>query len=128
MIVLRYPRLLAPALFGVAAIGAANAQDRLEPGQSHDGVYVIDITTRQGSCEKAYRWMISVSGGRVRSARDAPLAASGQINQRGIVDLAFEGFGQHATAKGRLGRGEGSGTWSSATMQCSGSWQANRQG
>jgi hypothetical protein len=127
MILLRYPRFLAPALIGVAAMGAANARDRLAPGQSQDGVYAIDITTRQGSCEKTYHWTISVSGGRVRSAGDAPLAASGQINQRGVVDLAFQGFGQHATAKGRLGGGEGSGTWYSPTMQCSGSWQANRQ-
>jgi hypothetical protein len=126
MILLQYPRLLAPAVIGVAAIGAANAQDRPAPGQSHDGVYVIAITTQQGSCEKAYRWMISVSGGRVRSAGDAPLVASGEIDQRGVVALAFEGYGQHATAKGRLAGREGSGTWSSPTMQCSGSWQAKR--
>jgi zona occludens toxin (predicted ATPase) len=128
MILARYPRLLAPALIGAAAIGAANAQERLAAAQAHDGVYAIDITTRQGSCEKAYHWKISVSGGRVSSAGDMPLEASGQINQRGVVDVAFARFGQVATAKGRLAREGGSGTWYSPTMQCSGSWQASRHG
>jgi hypothetical protein len=42
--------------------------------------------------------------------------------------LAFQRFGQVATVTGRLMRGSGSGTWSSPTMQCAGSWRALRQG
>jgi hypothetical protein len=124
----RPTRLLAPGLIIAGAIGTANAQDARAPGLSHDGVYLIDITTRQGSCEKAYHWTISVSGGHVRSAGDTPLDASGQISQRGIVNLAFQRFGQTATAKGRLAGERGSGTWYSPTMQCGGSWLASRQG
>lgn len=127
MILPRYPCLFAAALTGAALIGAAHAQDRPTSGQGHDGVYAIDIMTKQGSCDKAYHWTISVTGGRVRSAGEMPLEASGQINQGGIVQLAFERFGQIATAKGRLARGEGSGTWYSPTLQCGGSWRASRQ-
>ena len=55
------------------------------------------------------------------------MEASGQISRRGIVHLAFERFGQVATVTGKLGMGSGSGTWSSTTMQCAGSWRANRK-
>jgi hypothetical protein len=128
MILSRDTRLLAPALVAAAMIGGANAQERLAAGQGQDGVYVIDITTSKGSCDKAYHWMIAVSGGRVSSAGNTPLDASGQITRRGVVDLAFERFGQTATARGRLAGQGGSGTWSSSTMQCSGSWRAARHG
>ena len=127
----RNSRLFMPAFIGAAvssaaAIGTANAE--LELSQSHDGVYVIDITTKQGSCDKDYRWTISVSGGHIKSAGYALLEASGQINQRGVVNVAFARFGQVATARGRLASDGGSGTWYSPTLQCGGFWHANRQG
>jgi hypothetical protein len=53
--------------------------------------------------------------------------ASGSINPHGIVDLEFQRLGQIANVTGRLGKEAGSGTWSSPTMQCSGSWRAFRQ-
>ncbi|MGH6836929.1 MAG: hypothetical protein ACREC9_15645 [Methylocella sp.] len=122
-----YPGLAA-ALIGAVAINAAEAQGGFAMRQSHDGIYAVDIVTRQGSCDRGYHWLIAVSGGRVSSAGDALMEASGKISRQGIVSLAFERFGQIATAKGKLARGAGSGTWSSPTMQCAGSWRATRQG
>jgi hypothetical protein len=119
---------LAAMLMGAAAISAAHAQDGVAMRLNHDGIYAVNIVTQQGSCNRDYHWMIAVSGGRVSSAGDTPMAASGQINQRGIVDLAFQRFGQVATVTGTLAKGSGSGTWSSKTMQCAGSWRATRQG
>jgi hypothetical protein len=115
-------------LMGAAAIRVAHAQDGFAVRLNHDGIYAVDITTRQGSCERDYHWKISVSGGRISSAGDTPMAASGEISQRGIVDVAFRRFGQVATVIGKLAMGSGSGTWSSPTMQCAGSWRATRQG
>jgi hypothetical protein len=119
---------LAAMLMGAAAISAAHAQDGVAMRLNHDGIYAVNIVTQQGSCSRDYHWMIAVTGGRVSSAGDTPMAASGQINQRGIVDLAFQRFGQVATVTGTLAMGSGSGTWSSPTMQCAGSWRATRQG
>jgi hypothetical protein len=119
---------LAAMLMGAAAISAAHAQDGVAMRLNHDGIYAVNIVTRHGSCSRDYHWMIAVSGGRVSSAGDTPMEASGQINQRGIVDLAFQRFGQVATVTGTLAMGSGSGTWSSTTMQCAGSWRATRQG
>jgi hypothetical protein len=119
---------LAAMLMGAAAISAAHAQSAGAMRQNHDGIYAVDITTRKGSCDRDYHWLIAVSGGRVSSAGDALMEASGRISRRGIVALAFERFGQVATATGKLARGAGSGAWSSPTMQCAGSWRATRQG
>ena len=121
-----YSRLFAATLIGVAS--AAQAQGGFARRQNHDGVYAVDIVTRRGSCDRDYHWMIAVSGGRVSSPWDTPMEASGQISRRGIVRLAFERFGQVATVTGKLAMGAGSGTWSSPTMQCAGSWRATRQG
>jgi hypothetical protein len=119
---------LAAMLMGAAAISAAHAQDGVAMRPNHDGIYAVNIVTQQGSCNRDYHWMIAVSGGRVSSAGNTPMEASGEISQRGIVDLAFQRFGQVATVTGKLAKGSGSGTWSSKTMQCAGSWRATRQG
>jgi hypothetical protein len=121
-------RLFAAVLMGAASINWANAQVAFAATQNPDGIYVVDITTQQGDCDKSYRWKISVSGGRISSAGDTPMEASGQINGGGTVDLAFQRMGQVAMVTGRLVRGSGSGTWSSSTMGCTGSWRALRQG
>ncbi|MGH6830527.1 MAG: hypothetical protein ACREDG_05175 [Methylocella sp.] len=123
-----YSSLFAVALIGAAAPTAAHAQSGATAQQNHDGIYAVNIVTRQGSCDRNYRWMIAVSGGRISSAWDAPMEASGQISRRGIVALAFQRFGQVATVTGKLARGSGSGTWSSPTMLCAGSWRATRLG
>ncbi len=124
-----YSRLFAAALIARPnPRGARAEQGGFATRQDHDGIYAVDIVTRQGSCDRNYHWMIAVSGGRVTSAGDTPMETSGQISQRGIVDMAFQRFGQVATVTGKLAMGSGSGNWSSTTMQCAGSWRATRQG
>ena len=122
-----YSHLFIAVLMGAASINAANAQVALAATQNPDGIYAVDISTRQGDCDRAYHWMISVSGGRVNSVGATPMAASGQISGSGTVDLAFRRLGQVAIVTGRFASGYGSGTWSSSTMQCAGSWRAVRQ-
>ena len=57
-----YSHLFIAVLMGAASINAANAQVALAATQNPDGIYAVDISTRQGDCDKAYHWMISVSG------------------------------------------------------------------
>jgi hypothetical protein len=124
-----YSFLPAAALIGAAAANAAHAEDSFATLQNRDGIYAVDIVTRQGSCDRDYHWLIAVSGSRISSAGDTPMVASGEISRRGIVDLAFKRLGQVATVTGMLlASGAGSGTWSSTTMQCAGSWRATRRG
>jgi hypothetical protein len=128
MVTAGYSKLIAAVLTGAASINAAHAEAASAATLTSDGIYAVDITTRQGECDKAYHWTISVSGGRVSSAGATPMAASGQISGGGTVEVAFRRFGHVATVSGRLASGSGSGTWSSPTMHCTGSWRAVRQG
>ena len=106
---------------------AAHAQRRqFEAPHGQDGVYAVDITTRQGDCGSAYHLTISVSGGHVTAVGDTPIESSGQINRRGIVNLTLKGMDKVGRATGRLANGSGSGTWSSPSLQCAGSWHAIR--
>jgi len=96
--------------------------------QNPDGVYAVYITTQHGDCDKSYQWKISVSGDASARPEDTPMEASGQINQRGVVALAFQrhGPGRHGDRKSR--EGVWLGHLVSSTMQCGGSWRAMRQG
>ncbi len=113
-----HSRLFAAVLMGAASINAAKSQVAFATTQDHDGIYAVDITTRQGDCDKAYHWKISVSGGHISSAGDTPMEASGQISGRGIVHFAFQRVGQVATVTGTLVRGAGSGFVTLAGFTC----------
>jgi hypothetical protein len=114
---------------GAASSGAANAEERITAAgkHHHDGTYAVDITTRHGDCAKHHHWMILVSGGRVSSAGNMPMSASGHVNPHGNVHLTFKRFHHVATVTGRLTKGSGAGTSHSPTMECTGSWHAHRR-
>ncbi len=125
----RYSRLLAAGLAAASLLpAAAYAGERTAAIENHDGVYAVDILTEQGSCDRTYHWTISVSGGRISSPSDAIMQATGQIDQRGIVSVAFRRDNNVAHVAGKVKGSAGSGTWSSPTLQCGGSWRAARQG
>jgi hypothetical protein len=117
---------LVAIVVGAAANSAAYAQERHAAAHRHDGVYVIHITTRHGSCGE-HNWRIAVSSGHVRSAGHTPAKASGHVSKNGSVFVAFHHSWHVAKAIGRLGEGSGAGTWSLPSMHCAGSWRAMRQ-
>ncbi|MEJ0094018.1 MAG: hypothetical protein WDN46_11450 [Methylocella sp.] len=126
-------RLLAAALATASCligITALDAQQRPRSviARDHDGVYAVHVVTLQGMCDKDYHWTITVADGRVTSPADGFMQASGEISARGIVSLAFRRDNQIANVAGKLKGKTGSGSWSSPTMQCVGSWSAERQG
>lgn len=116
---------LAAALGASAPAEAEIAARRL--AASHDGIYAVRIVTERGACEKAYFWTIAISGGRVQSAGDTPMEATGEINRNGVVNFAFRGFNEVAHVSGRVKGRKGSGTWNSPTLSCAGTWLAIRQ-
>jgi hypothetical protein len=122
-------RLFGGALMGAASISVANAKDMISPASmhSHDGMYAVAITTLHGDCQKHHHWMILVSGGRVSSAGNTPMHASGHISPEGHVHLTFTRLHHVATVTGRLTTEAGSGAWHSPTMECTGSWHARRR-
>ena len=117
------------AATSLCTIATADAQQRprYAIAASHDGVYAVDISTQQGGCDRVYHWTIIVSAGQVRSAADGFMQASGVITPRGGVSLAFRRDSQVANVAGQVRDKAGWGTWSSSTLQCSGTWGAVRQ-
>jgi hypothetical protein len=108
-----------------AAHGQSN--QRLTRPASHDGIYAVQIVTEKGTCDRSYLWTIAISGGRVSATGSTPMEASGQVNPQGNVSLAFRGFNAVAHVVGKMNGKRGSGTWSSPTMACAGTWRALRQ-
>ncbi len=124
------------ALFAAAfaaCVGGSTASDASEQPRpialtSHDGVYAVEILTLRGACDRVYHWTISVAEGHITSPPDGFMQASGQINANGAVSLAFRRDEQIANVAGKVDGRTGSGTWTSATLQCGGSWSAARLG
>ncbi len=95
---------------------------------SYDGVYSVEVITDVGTCDRAYRWSVEVADGKVTSAANMPMSATGIIDRTGLVQLALHHDAQVAHVAGQMKGNVGSGTWSSPTMQCGGHWRAERRG
>jgi hypothetical protein len=110
------------------SISAATAATQsAAAGEMHDGVYSVDIFTKQGACDKVYHWTISVFGGHISSPPDGLMKASGEISASGVVSIAFRRDNHVATVAGQVKEKAGWGTWSSSTLQCAGTWNAVRR-
>ncbi len=113
-----------PCLIG---LGAQAAPKTSIGANAYDGVYSVEIITDEGSCDKAYRWSVAIVDGRVSSTGDVVAEASGQIDGRGELSLAFRRNDQVAHAAGRVSGTWGQGTWNSASLKCGGHWRAERR-
>jgi hypothetical protein len=117
----------AASLVPISDVACARSGFRESRPPNHDGVYSVQIITEKGRCDKSYLWTIAIADGQVASTGSTPLEAFGRIDPRGGVTLAFRGFNEVAHVVGRITGRQGSGTWSSPTMACAGTWRALRQ-
>jgi hypothetical protein len=92
-----------------------------------DGVWSVVLTTESGACAQRRRVVVAVSEGRVTYAGEEQVTASGEVRPSGLVDVHFTYQGDRLDARGSVHRRIGSGSWSSPTMRCSGSWMARKQ-
>ncbi len=118
----------AAAAASLSAAASAEPKARSTGATNHDGIYMVNVVTEQGVCDRVYRWTIIVTQGRVASPADGFMQASGKIDAAGVVSLAFRRDNQLANVSGRVKGKVASGRWSSPTLQCTGSWTALRQG
>jgi hypothetical protein len=110
-----------------AAAAVGQLKSHVDLNQSQDGVYALDIFTGRGGCDRVYHWTIAVLAGHIRSPVDGVMRASGEITVDGVVSLSFQSPAQIAFVAGKVRDGTGSGTWSSPTLHCAGSWSAVRE-
>ncbi len=117
------------AALAAACIGGSTASDAgRTPRVRPDGVYAVEIFTLRGSCDRVSYFTVSIAGGRIATSADAFVQSSGGVSANGVVSLAFRGGNDVGNAVGRVDGRSGSGTWSSSTMRCAGSWRAARRG
>lgn len=114
------------AMMGVALSMLSPAGAIAEPHGKFDGIYKVDVITQRGSCDR-YHWTVAVANGHVSSSDAGMIHIVGLINRSGGVSLSFRGDSELARAGGRIRGARGSGTWTSPTLACGGTWQAQRE-
>ena len=93
-----------------------------------DGNWSVLIVTEQGTCDRAYRYPVRISGGSVGYAGQASFNVSGRVGANGAVTVTVSRGNQSARGSGVLSSSDGSGRWRTASGECSGSWTAERRG
>ncbi len=118
--------LTALAILTASAIPASPAP--IASGkQSFDGTWSVLIVTEKGKCDRAYRYPVRISNGSVGYAGQASFNVSGSVGSAGAVTVTVSHGSQSARGTGQLSASDGSGRWTAAGGECSGSWTAERR-
>jgi len=93
-----------------------------------DGSWSVLIITDSGSCDRAYRYGVQISNGRVFS-QGSGADIFGRVSPRGDVNVRVRQGDQQAIGSGRLSAESGGGRWSGASpgQDCAGHWTAERR-
>ena len=115
--------MLAVLLSFATGLGAVT---RSVAAASYDGLWSVVIVTESGTCDRAYRYPIRISGGTLLNAGDSPVAITGSVRSNGAVTVKVSRGEKHAIGSGRLSASGGAGSWMG--RDCSGRWEAERRG
>lgn len=125
------PARLLPSLFAGLALASAFA---FAPAPAvartnYDGNWSVLIVTERGTCDRGYRYGVSIRNGRVFYEGSAAVNVDGRVSPNGAVRVRVWAGSQSASGRGRLSSRYGSGTWRGAgsSSSCAGSWSAERR-
>ncbi len=121
--------VLATTLAASAKTPKAKAPTKAAPTLNFDGRWSVVIITDAGSCDRAYRYGVRISGGRLYYDGDSGAVINGQVDARGNVAVTLSYGGSSASGSGHLSESDGDGRWrgSSSDASCSGRWEAERR-
>jgi hypothetical protein len=91
---------------------------------SFDGTWSVSLVSSGGMCGSGSSSVLTVRNGSVRGG--SGVSVSGQVGPSGSVSLSLNKSGISGFASGRLSGSSGSGSWSVASLGCSGHWTARR--
>ena len=94
--------------------------------EKFDGTWSVQMVASTGLCGSGASQTLTVQDGRVLVAGSG-VSVSGQVGASGTVSLALQKGPAQGSASGKLSGASGSGTWTVATLGCSGSWTAQRR-
>ena len=108
---------------------ARTARGGRASANAYDGQWSVLIVTQRGTCDRAYRYGITINNGNVVYEGGA-VNFSGRVSSGGSVHVTVLSSSGRASGSGRLSRSSGRGTWSgrSSNDACSGYWEAERRG
>ena len=108
-------------LGAAALVGTAPATS----APNYDGVWSVVIITNSGTCDRAYRYPIRITGGSVLNEGSSPATINGKVASNGAVTVTVSGGGKIATGSGRLSGRNGAGSWRGG--DCVGVWEAEKR-
>jgi hypothetical protein len=116
----------------IAAVCLAVLPTEVPPARAQaafDGAWSVLVVTESGTCDRAYRYAVSIDKGVVRYAGEAGINLSGKVSGNGAVAVTVRRGEQVANGTGRMTNASGAGKWSgkSGTQQCAGTWEAERR-
>jgi len=117
-------------VFAAAALLAASAVPVSAPAfakSNYDGQWSVLIVTQKGTCDRAYRYPVKIDNGAVGYAGSASFNVTGKVGQNGAVTVTVSRGDKSATGTGRMSSTDGSGIWTAASGECSGTWTAERR-
>jgi hypothetical protein len=99
------------------------------PSLNFDGRWSVVIITDAGTCDRAYRYGLRISGGRISYEGDTAAVINGQVDARGNVVVNLRYGESRASGSGHLTESDGEGRWqgASTSASCSGRWEAERR-
>ncbi len=94
-----------------------------------DGRWSVLIETEKGDCDRAYRYGLLITDGKLSYAGDAEFQINGRVAHNGNVHVRVVHGSSYADGHGRLSQDSGSGVWRGVgSGVCSGHWVAERRG
>lgn len=118
------------AIVAAATLGCVSASGAPARSVSYDGAWSVLVITDKGTCDRAYRYPVRITRGKVGHAdpSNSSFNIGGQISKNGTARVSVSRGSQRADGTGRLSRMGGGGQWKSAKGECSGHWTAERRG
>src|SRR5262249_55314874 len=126
----RFPavRAVAPALAALGILAATVPASAPAFARSNfDGQWSVLIVTEKGTCDRAYRYPVKIDNGAVGYAGSSSFDVNGKVAPTGAVIVTVSKAGKSATGHGRMSATDGSGPWTAAGGECSGTWTAERR-
>jgi hypothetical protein len=113
----------------LASLCVVALPDMASAQRMFDGSWSVLVVTEQGSCDRAYRYGISIRSGHVLYDGGV-VNFTGRVAANGAVSVRVSSGNAFADGSGRLNRNAGRGRWSgrSGGGRCSGYWTAERRG
>ena len=121
-------RAVAPALAALGILAATVPASAPASARSNfDGTWSVLIVTHKGTCDRAYRYPVKIEKGSVGYAGSASFTVTSKVGEKGAVTVTVARGSQSATGTGVMSGSAGTGAWTAASGECSGTWTAERR-